>query len=56
MFGCKALKITETVSQPSTPYTPVSNPEGSIDLSLIILLTAGLLLAARWVWKGNNNG
>lgn len=56
MFGCRSLPTIETQSQPSTPDTPVSNPEGSIDGSLILLLAAGLLLAARWVWKGNNNG
>ena len=54
MFGCKALKLTETVSQPSTPDTPVSNPEGSIDLSLIMLLTFVASMIIMWVVKGND--
>ena len=54
MFGCKALKLTETVSQPSTPDTPVSNPEGSIDLSLIMLLTLLASMIVMWVWKGTD--
>ena len=54
MFGCKAIPTIETVSQSSTPDTPVSNPEGSIDLSLIMLLTFVASMIIMWVVKGND--
>jgi len=54
MWGCKSLPTIETVSQPSTPDTPVSNPEGSIDLSLIMLLTFLTSMVIMWVWKGTD--
>lgn len=54
MFGCKSIPTIETVSQPSTPDTTVSNPEGSIDLSLIMLLTFIASMFIMWVWRGND--